>query len=243
MCNWDNNDCLCAAGCTDAKLNNDECDEECDESACSFDNYDCVSSIQGDCASGCFNEMIGDGTCNSECNVADCNYDDNDCGCYGGCSFGDIGNCKVECMEPECSYDGTTDDSSQSKCSDDFTVTKYRYNHLIKHSFNATFNMSACTKADSSCTSTKLNEFYTKGCVDSSICNKEECLFQMGKCTTCTSAQAAECEICGPESTYDDYVCFKCKPEFFQYFSSCVTSCPTGYKESQNVSKLCTSNS
>jgi hypothetical protein len=64
----------CAPGCFDSLLGDGECDDDCNVSACDYDDGDCE-----DCAPGCFDFMLGDGECNDECNYPECNFDDFDC--------------------------------------------------------------------------------------------------------------------------------------------------------------------
>ena len=80
QCGYGNSACLCSAGCTPDKLNDNTCNSECDNSQCNLQNNVC-----GDCASKCFNSMIGNGVCNKECNNANCGYDSGDCSCAPGC--------------------------------------------------------------------------------------------------------------------------------------------------------------
>lgn len=75
-CGYDKGDCsskYCAKGCTPDMPVNDECNRECDNEECGYDNYKCW------CDEGCSFEMQNNNVCDAECSIANCYYDYSDC--------------------------------------------------------------------------------------------------------------------------------------------------------------------
>lgn len=108
-------DDYCAAGCPDGWLGDGYCDDDCNNSACSFDNGDCDggddSDDDGYCNDNCPNSWVNDGICDNYCYDSACDWDGDDCGgagCADGCPDSWIGDgyCDSECDNSACGYDG-----------------------------------------------------------------------------------------------------------------------------------------
>jgi len=84
----------CAPGCATTWLGDGDCNDECYNAACNWDDGDCACYYQepgavpceGFCASGCRNDWIGDLFCDEACQNAACNFDGVDCLFFSSCS-------------------------------------------------------------------------------------------------------------------------------------------------------------
>jgi hypothetical protein len=112
-----------------------------------------------------------------------------------------------------------------------------RYSHLLAGDFTESFNEERCTAKQSTCTLDKLASIYKgESSCESTSCNIEECLYSMGKCSSCLGSLANTCDVCVGEDSAQK--CLKCKDQL-QYFTECVDECPRAYEESSEVPSLC----
>ena len=107
-------------GCTLAMLLDPQCNEECANEACFWDNGACYAATMG-CA-GCVPSWLGDGECDDECMTEACSWDHGDCldtsgnflspaqpRCDESCPaswLGD-GECDPVCNVAHCMYDNS----------------------------------------------------------------------------------------------------------------------------------------
>ncbi|CAG9319460.1 unnamed protein product [Blepharisma stoltei] len=94
----------CSPGCNSTIWGDGNCDSECSNSQCNYDNGDCLNLT---CAENCFIWMVGNSICDQACDNEECEYDKKDCGCTPECSnsiWGD-GVCDEECNNLDCEFD------------------------------------------------------------------------------------------------------------------------------------------
>jgi len=218
-CNYDNGKCLCSAGCTPSLLTNDACDDACNNDKCSYDLGKCAY-----CAAGCSKDNYGNGTCDDECNVQSCDYDFTDC-CLPSCTGKSA--CDLDCLFSECKYD-------EERCTDTFLRDAALYSQLLNADFGHKLNLDDCYSEDSSCSLTNLKAFHagTNTAAMANTCKPDSCLAQFGQGVCCQSD--TNCDLCTSGGR-----CLKCKSDYYQFYDTCVTECPIGYKEHTKVAKLC----
>ena len=165
-----------ATGCPLDWIGNGQCNDECNNDACSFDGGDCDipegENIPEDyCATGCPWNLIGNGQCNNECNNDACQLDWGDCDPVIGedCPLdcGDGGYCNFIGDGWECLfYDG---DDGEDSCSTHANCTG-----PVGYCF---FNDEGTKSCDANC----LNCFSDLDSVDSKCCPEANCAID-GNC-------------------------------------------------------------
>jgi hypothetical protein len=165
--------------------------------------------------------MIGDGVCDTRCYSEECLYDRYDCECVTGCflNTSSFDYCTDECMDLRC-------DSFEDlqKCTD---VTKKKQNYYVQmltQNLNGRFNEESCFTSDSKCTNNDLEYNRSSSWKYSGQCQTVECAYLHPYYNSGTKC-SADCSICVNSRT-----CLECKPSKFQYFTQCVSSCPSGYE-------------
>ncbi|KNC79969.1 hypothetical protein SARC_07652 [Sphaeroforma arctica JP610] len=72
----------CDRMCATAWLGDSECDQECNNQSCNWDNGDCQTELgvgsRAVCGRRCAREWLSDGECDVECNSVQCGFDGGD---------------------------------------------------------------------------------------------------------------------------------------------------------------------
>jgi hypothetical protein len=199
-------------------LGDGTCQAACYTEACNWDKTDCSSEF---CSPLCSPTLQFNAQCDQECNSALCNYDEGNClVCSSGCCD-KIGNCEADCLVPENGYD--------IGCADDFKRDTAKFFQTYFEDFSLVTGADTCYSKDDNCSEAKLRELYAGTGTDATACKSESCLNQLGHGQDC----AADCNRCNGSK------CLECKDTYYQHYSTCVTTCPSGFIEHPKVPKLC----
>lgn len=195
-CGFDGSDCSCNEDCKYSDLMNGDCNEGCESSQCMFDNYACIQ-----CSSGCDMNMIGDGVCQPECYNAECGYDSVDCLCSPYCLS--VETCDPICITAECDY-------SRNVC-EIAEIIRNLVNKGVLQDFQSVWDPEPCNSISDAC----LTKMMDDTC--DSTCNVEECLWDLGSCSTCDNTLCLRC--------INDY-CIKCHDGYYSFWGQCLTYIP-----------------
>lgn len=198
-CLFDLDDCSCNENCDLYDLYDAMCDQECNESRCNFDNFACKQ-----CASGCYLTMLNNGICNPECYLAECAFDLSDCLCSPYCSS--TNSCEYECINMYCGYSKTQCEVGE--------ILKTLANSAVLHDVEAVWDPSLCYDIDPDCIYLILNQECDV------ICNVAECLFDLGRCDTCSNALCISCV---------GDICIECVSGYYSLMGTCVEFIPIGF--------------
>ena len=198
-CLFDGSDCSCSKSCEFFDLLNQQCDSGCDSPRCSSDNSACI-----ECAAGCYLPMLNDGFCDAECYVESCGYDLSDCECPPSCSTSS--SCSYQCITLACQY-------SKELC-ETGEVLRTLVNSALLDDLGAVWDPSACVSVDSECIYLMLNS------VCDSKCNVEQCLYDLGGCSTCSNTLCVRCV---------DSICVECIAGYYALMGQCLTNIPRGF--------------
>ena len=195
--------------------------------------------------------MLDNGVCDSPCNNADCGYDSGSC---AGCALGCLSDnpCSKYCSLPDCGYN----DCPVAVCGPGFVcqdggvlAKAAAYYQLLQKDFTVPFDIVTCSAKHPGCTIGAI-EGAAKQSTCANDCNNMECSMSLGYCfmvqgpppgsplsvpqgSSCTTDF---CEICyGPN--VDN--CLACQPGYFQFYTSCVTTCPKYYITHPVETSLC----
>lgn len=165
--------------------------------------------------------MIGNGVCDQVCYNEECYYDRDDCECTKGCNLNDtdFDYCSDECMDLRC------DQYQDLKSCTDITKKKQNYYvQILSQNFNSRFNEQDCFSSDPLCSENDLTFTHKNGWVFSGQCQTIQCAYLQPYYNSGTKC-SLDCSIC-----VNSQICLECKAPKLQYFTECVSSCPSGYE-------------
>ncbi|CAG9323996.1 unnamed protein product [Blepharisma stoltei] len=191
-CGYDHGDCgYCSDGCSLEFLQDTACHQECSNSLCNFNNYEC------ECNPGCQYSMLGNGVCDWTCMNYYCQYDGGDCwdsSCSSGCTGYLLTNyyCDPECNTPSCFYDNG-----------DCLCAAGCYPDLLENGICDPVCSTAPCNFDNylcgDCATDCFNDMINNGFCDSE-CYNEGCGYDGNDCPTCASGCFnSDLGLCKPE--------------------------------------------
>ena len=145
--------------------------------------------------------MIGDGVCQPECYNAECGFDSVDCLCSPYCLS--VETCDPICITAECDY-------SRNVC-EIAEIIRSLANKGISQDFESAWDPEPCNLISDEC----LTKMMDDTC--DSICNVEECLWDLGSCASCDNTLCLRC--------IDDY-CVKCQDGYYSFWGQCLAYIP-----------------
>lgn len=218
----------CSTGCTKEKLQNSNCDADCNVPACAYDGGNCPIT-NPDCALGCTVVKLLNSVCDPECNLIACGYDARKCAngsdCAIGCTSDLLYNnvCDESCNVLACNFD-------DGKCSAAPECAEGCNQKLLNNErCDEVCNVSSCAfdngycETELECGEGCTEELLMNGVCDK-VCNVSSCQFDYGTCKIeeecslgCTAdlLENERCdEVCNVSSCgFDNLTCEEDTPE------------------------------
>lgn len=198
-CYYDFSDCSCNVNCISSDLVNYACDDGCEISQCNYDNFMCL-----ECSAGCLTSMLGDGICDPACYNEACGYDLTDCSCSPLCSS--ITQCDYSCIISPCDYSKSICDSGE--------IVISIINQWLENDYSVIWDPEPCALIDQNCISLILDSQCDP------LCNIQECLYDMGSCSTCTDPLCLRCI---------DSFCIECQSGYYSLKGQCLSYIPRAF--------------